>query len=461
MTTKARGLAVVLGSAGWLVLLVAAPAALAAAGGGSGGFGGGGGGGGGGGFSGGGGSYGGGGSGGGSALGFVIFIAIFVLFLAGGALIAWIKRETLRARFAARRARRAERVAAAAAAAAEDDAAFAADTVTREASELFRQIESAWDARDRARLVELVGPDLLEEWTRRLDDFDKKHWHNRVEVLEGPKVDYLGMVNRADDRDDRLVVHVEARLRDYVIDGTGATITHTGSSSRFNDLKEWWTLGKKGDTDHWMLLSIEQDAEGMHQLDEGLVATPEDDVGRIKDETVTELASEDKVAPGFKVAEVADLSFEGTARQAALDLSLADARFAPDVLEVAVRRVVGGWVDAVDGEDGPLAAVASPAAVEQLLYPGDPSKKTRQVVRGLKLEGVSITGLDASAEPPTMTVAVRVRGRRYVEDRDTATIVSGSQSKDVGFTEQWTLALDGPDANPWRIADAGGAVVSA
>src|SRR5207248_1281173 len=207
---------------------------------------------------------------------------------------------------------------------------------------LFLEIQKAWDARDRARLAELVGPDLLQEWSRRLDDFDKKRWHNRVEVLEGPKVDYLGLVNRADDRDDRVVVHVEARLRDYVVDAAGATITHTGTSSQFNDLREWWTLRKKGDTDRWRLLSIEQDAEG-----------------------------------------------------------------------------------------APLAAVASPAAVDQLLYPGDPSKKTRMVVRGLKLEGVRITGLDASAEPPTMTVEVRVRGRRYVENRDTATIVSGSQSGDV------------------------------
>jgi predicted lipid-binding transport protein (Tim44 family) len=53
-----------------------------------------------------------------------------------------------------------------------------------------------------------------------------------------------------------------------------------------------------------------------------------------------------------------------------------------------------------------------------------------------------------------MRVAVQAEGRRYIEDRDTAAVLSGSQSVVTRFTEQWTLTLDGDDANPWRIADA-------
>ena len=63
---------------------------------------------------------------------------------------------------------------------------------------------------------------------------------------------------------------------------------------------------------------------------------------------------------GTKVAEVADLEFEGDARAAALDLSLADGRFAPDVLEVAARRAVAAWAEAVDGGDAALSAIATP-----------------------------------------------------------------------------------------------------
>jgi predicted lipid-binding transport protein (Tim44 family) len=53
-----------------------------------------------------------------------------------------------------------------------------------------------------------------------------------------------------------------------------------------------------------------------------------------------------------------------------------------------------------------------------------------------------------------MTVGVTAAGRRYIEDRDTTRVVSGNPSAETRFTERWTLALDGPEANPWRIVDA-------
>ena len=152
------------------------------------------------------------------------------------------------------------------------------------------------------------------------------------------------------------------------------------------------------------------------------------------------------------VAEVADLDFEGDGRAAALDLSLADGRFAPDVLEVAARRAVAAWVDAVDGDDGPLLGISQRDAARELLHPGDPSERTaRLVVRGLDVRHISIVSLDAGSEPATMTIEVELAGRRYIEDRDTAAVVAGSQARAVKFTERWTLALDGPDEQPWLI----------
>ena len=53
-----------------------------------------------------------------------------------------------------------------------------------------------------------------------------------------------------------------------------------------------------------------------------------------------------------------------------------------------------------------------------------------------------------------MAVDVHVRGRRYVQDRDTAAIVSGSDKRETEFSERWLMALDGDDRNPWRIVDA-------
>jgi hypothetical protein len=161
----------------------------------------------------------------------------------------------------------------------------------------------------------------------------------------------------------------------------------------------------------------------------------------------------DKVADGYRIAEIADLDFDGDARAAALDLSLADARFGPDVLETAARRAVAGWAEAIDGEDDELLAVATPGATRELLYPGG-NERRRLVVRGPQVGALRIAKLDAGAEPPTMTVEVDVRGRRYVQDRDTAAVVAGSEHKEVPFTLRWLMALGDDDANPWKIVDA-------
>jgi hypothetical protein len=54
-----------------------------------------------------------------------------------------------------------------------------------------------------------------------------------------------------------------------------------------------------------------------------------------------------------------------------------------------------------------------------------------------------------------MTIEVEVGGRRYVEDRDTAAVVSGSKDRAAAFGERWVLALAGPDEAPWRVVEAG------
>ena len=57
--------------------------------------------------------------------------------------------------------------------------------------------------------------------------------------------------------------------------------------------------------------------------------------------------------------------------------------------------------------------------------------------------------IDAGAA--RVQVDIELGGRRYVEDRDTADVVSGSNDSAATFTERWTLALDGPAEAPWRI----------
>jgi predicted lipid-binding transport protein (Tim44 family) len=250
------------------------------------------------------------------------------------------------------------------------------------------------------------------------------------------------------------VVRIEAKLISYVENKQGQKIMRKGSSSDKMAFCEYWTLAPRDG--HWFLASIEQKAEGDHQLSEEIVASPWSD-DRLHDESLTEVAVADKLPDGFTTADLADFEFEHDARAKALDLSLADARFGPDLLEIAARRAVAAWAEAVDGEDGPLEAVARPEAVQELLYGGDASRKTRLVVRGPKVKAIRITAVDVEHQPATMTVEVEVGGHRYVEDRDTTDVVSGDKDHAVTFTERWTLALEGPDDAPWRLVEAAGA----
>ena len=116
--------------------------------------------------------------------------------------------------------------------------------------------------------------------------------------------------------------------------------------------------------------------------------------------------------------------------------------------------LVAAWAQAVDGDDAVLSAVATPAAMRELLYAGDTSGTVRMVVRGPQVNRIRIVNLDAAADPPTMTVEVDITGNRYVENRDTTAVLAGSRTRRTSFTERWTLALTGDDRQPWRIVSA-------
>ncbi len=429
---------------GCVVALTLAPAALAFAGGGSSGFGGGGGGGG---FGGGGGGFflvGGGGGGGGKGSGVLVLVIVAIV------LIVLLAGVIGRMRYQRKRAQRERRVELAAAEAAEQDPAFAPEAVHAEARQLFVAVQQAWSNGDRARLGQLAGPDVMREWTRRLDDFTRRGWRNDVAVLSGPRVEYVGLVNRGEERSNHVCVRVEAWLRDEVIDSYGRVIPRNDGSTQAR-LSEYWTLGERDG--HWFLASIEQSAEGDHELDEPIVAAPWSDTTRLNEQAVVEQAASDRLPDDVEVAEIAPADFDGDARSAAMDISVVDGRFAPDVLAAEVRRAVEAWAEAVDGDGSDLLRRASPEAVSQLLHPNDPFAKTRLVVRGPQVREVHIASLSPKSDPPSMVVELKIHGPRYIEDRDTAAVVSGSKDHATTFIERWTLALDGSVERPWRSAE--------
>jgi predicted lipid-binding transport protein (Tim44 family) len=441
------------------VTLVLAPAALAAAGGGSAGF-----------------SGGGGGGGGGGGSGFALYVVLQLLFriallghglgalflIACAVLYLFVTRgipiiqQWLATRAAQRgsgrhsTSKRERRVELAAAEAAEDDPDFAPDRVRATATRLFMEIETAWDADDRIHLRGLVAPELLAEWELRLDDFQRRGWRNHVEPLGEPTVEYVGLHRKGDRDTDRVVVKIDARLKDYVVDGYGRHLKRTGRVGEVVHMREFWTLQRRGE--HWVLASIEQAGEGKHALADEIVATSWGDERGMRDEALVEGAVADQLPDGTKVSEVASVQYEGDAHGAALDLSLADGRFAPDVLEVAARRAVDAWALAIDGRDSLLDGIATPAAKRELLYAGDTSGAVRMVVRGPVVNRIRIVDLDANAEPPTMTIEVDLTGRRYIENRDTTAVMAGSRTRKSSFTERWTLSLTGDAGQPWRIS---------
>ncbi len=448
-----------------VTLLALAPAALAAAGSGSAGFSDGGGG-----FSDGGGSFAGHGGGGRGFALFFLFRALFdiarlghglgLLVLLALALLWYLWRRGLpsmerfwQARSRAGRAHRSQtrkrerRVELAAAEAADEDPVFGPEHVRAAAGALFTEIQFAWDSEDRLALRRMVAPQLLREWERRLDEMQAQGWHNRVQLVSEPNVEYVGIRRGAQ---DRVVVRIEAKLRDFVVDRSGRHIKRAGQFTESVRLREYWTLERQDE--HWILASIEQGAEGDHALSDVLAPTAWSDEQRLRDEAVLESAAAETVPDHVPLAELTSVEFSDDARAAAIDLSLADGRFAPDVLDVAARRAVAAWAEAVDGSDASLRQIADRDAVRELLHPGDPSERTRLVVRGPQVKQIAVVALDPASDPATMTIDVEVEGRRYVEDRDTTRVLAGNASRLTRFTERWTLALSGEPSQPWRIA---------
>ncbi|HTI33934.1 MAG TPA: TIM44-like domain-containing protein [Miltoncostaea sp.] len=444
-----------------LTALLLPASAVALAGGGSGGFSGGGGGGGG--FSGGGGGggFGGGGFSGGGATAspgasFVI-LAIILIVIAVSVISSrrraidgtWTKAGARKrdAETAKARERRAREVQAAAFTAASDDPDFAPEVVVPQAEQLFRDIQKAWDDEDIPALERMVGPELMVEWRRRLEDFAAKGWHNRVVVREN-SAEYVGMRNLPAEEDDRVVVRVSAVCDDWVVDANGTRMHHSGNDSSETWVREYWTLVMRDG--RWTLGSIEQDREGEHQLTEPLVAERGDDVSGLRDETVVEQAVADRV-PNGDVAALTPLDFPEDAAAAAREMALVDQRFEPDVIEVAVRRAVAAWAEAIDGEDDALLAISDPVVVNELLYHGDTTGRTRVVVRGPVLKGLHVLSLDTRALPPRVAVSADVEGARYIEDRDTTTVLQGDPKHRQPFTLRLDLALGDDPRNPWRL----------
>ena len=236
-----------------------------------------------------------------------------------------------------------------------------------------------------------------------------------------------------------------------MVDRFGNTVYLDGMTSTTAAIREFWTLAPRDG--HWMLMSIQQELEGEHELKAPIIAEPVENPAA-SDEALVEYASEHAVDPE-RLAALADLDFEGSARAKAQDTALMDRRYDPGVIESAARRVLRAWAEAIDGDDDNLLAISDPAAVAQMLYFGDPAGRTRLVVRGPQVRRFRVLAVEPENSPPTVTVSADLIGIRFVQDRDTADAIAGSQDRPGAFTQTWELGLTDSVDTPWRVVSAG------
>lgn len=372
-------------------------------------------------------------------------------------LVLWLLWPLDVFREARARRHRVRRVEVAAAEAAEEDPLFAPDTVRASADGLFRDVQDAWTADDRTALAALAGPTLVAEWERRLDDFAHRGWRNEVEIIGDLRIEYVGLVNREDDREDAVTVRIAAHVRDIVRDRRGQVVRRRGSASETHRVCEYWMLGKRDG--RWIVVQIEQRREGLHVLHEPIVATPWGDDERLHREATVEQAEENRLAAS-DLAAIGPPEIDEDARLAALDLSLVDGRFAPDVLATEVRYAVTAWAQAIDGDRTAIDAVATPQALTELLYADDAAQRTRRVVRGLSVKAIRIAGLGADTTPAHMDVEIEATGIAYTEDRSTLIVVEGDRVRRRTVAQRWRLELTDAPTHPWRIVSVTAPVAS-
>ena len=339
------------------------------------------------------------------------------------------------------------RVTTASAEAAEEDPVFAAAAVKAQAGALYVDVQRAWSERDDESLARLLGPDLLVEWCRRLADFAARGWVNEVAIRGGPQVGYVGLVNREGEVDDRVTVTMTAKLHSVVRTSAGAVVPNKADTNGDGviDVCEYWTLDRAGD--RWRLIAIEQEREGAHHLD----AADRDGalVRRLAGSPTSRSSSSRRPMrrrPAF--ARPSSSASRSTAPRASRrsTSALADPRCAPDLLEVAARRAVEAWAEAVDGDDSALLAVgyagrAAGAAVSGPERGGRARRRARAAAAAARDHGTA----RRCSEPLQMEVEARVRGRRYVEDRDTAAVVSGSKQREIGVHRALDVHARRPD----------------
>lgn len=293
---------------------------------------------------------------------------------------------------------------------------------------ILRLLESVWKS------VEPHDPPDRPDWPLvRTAAMYRMAWLGPSLVLSAPtRIEILGVVNRQREGED----HVVARVRYAVDRGRRAPL-----GERIVHLDERWTLSRVRES--WRLASVAGDPLAGPLLESPLIATAADDIDRLTEASLEELAGDRWPHP--------DELVDSTALPAAqlLDLSLADDRFSPALIAARLSHIIAAWEEATDEASGPLREVATLTATNALLQSDDGGR----FVRDAQLRHWTIVELDASNRPPRLVIAVSVSAAVYFGEGLSA---PRNDHPARTFDLTWTLELHhGPNSGPnWRLVSS-------
>jgi hypothetical protein len=345
----------------------------------------------------------------------------------------WLGKAAVERRLGERRAReRAQRAEATAVEASWELEAFAPEKIRAAVIGMLQLAAEAWQGSVRPSGE---GPVVVERWAQ-------AHRLGADTVLAGgPVIDLLGVVHRAPETEDRVVVRIRAVLR------SGAEVPLLGAPGTLVD--ERWTLARRGSD--WELVEFDDTPLADELLHSPLIAGAWADQDRLREQSLAEVAQGDPVNGEARTGDLVDSARDPMLQL--LDLSVIDGRYLPALLQATLIHLIDVWEQATAGTWQPLADLASPEACDQLLYPRADDVRMRMVLRDATLRRWQ-PELVVAGESGSLEIALTVSAVRFLVDPLTAKHVWGSPDYSQDIRLSWTLALTDTKEIAWRLVNS-------
>lgn len=274
--------------------------------------------------------------------------------------------------------------------------------------------------------------ELVELWTDRFERWLPMYWRRsrlpgvpggwgadvRVSNLEVSTLRSVGTTEAAE-----VVVRARLRVRRWPrIAGFGPLVRGLQRGG-----PELWLTLSAAPAGDWQLRRVDFNAAGEHHLAAETVLEPTENPA-LRDTALRELAENDSSPDPRQLL----IGTHGAAAERALDLSLADGRFAPTVVEAAIRSIFRTWRRFALGDRDAFHDLAALSSYEVADY-----ARSADLPASLRsLEIVELT------DAPRVALFARIAA--VVQGRD------GARDKILW----WKLELDDDLGQHWRLVDA-------